>query len=190
MPAYRVQMGFPVDSALPRDVITLNPHFYGSDPEQLAGALATNLAAWAHTSTSQFHIKVYDATKAPPSYPLASRDQPGLQPATSAPREIALCLSYYGTYNRPRYRGRLFLPIHWITTAPGLRPTAAQQNIALDFATSVLTKALPAQTDWVVWSSVEKKSQGQVTNIWCDDEWDTMRSRGLKATARTLQTIG
>jgi hypothetical protein len=55
---------------------------------------------------------------------------------------------------------------------------------ALDFARKVLQVGMPSQTNWVVYSPTEKKSQGGVTDIWVDDEWDTVRSRGLKSTTR------
>ena len=115
--------------------------------------------------------------------------QTGTPPASGIPREIALCLSYYTTYNRPRYRGRLFLPAHWLTNIPQLRPLDSEMTKALGFATSVLQAGMPAQTNWVVWSTIEKKSMGGVNNIWCDDEWDTMRSRGLGPTKRTVGTL-
>ena len=28
-----------------------------------------------------------------------------------------------------------------------------------------------------------------VTNVWVDDEWDTIRSRGLKSTSRVTATV-
>ena len=59
----------------------------------------------------------------------------------------------------------------------------------LTFATQVLTKSLPANHNWVVWSQKLRKSQGGVSDVWCDDEWDTVRSRGLKATTRTTAKV-
>jgi hypothetical protein len=35
-----------------------------------------------------------------------------------------------------------------------------------------------------VYSTTEKKSQGAVSDAWVDDEWDTVRSRGLRASSR------
>jgi hypothetical protein len=184
MATYRASMAFPYDSSLPKDVISINPHFNGSDPDALAAALKANLIAYNPVADKPFTIKIYDAAKAPPSYPLAIAQQLGTPPASQNPREIALCLSYYTTYNRPRYRGRLFLPSSWFGTLSMVRPTTAIQDAVLNFATVVLKPAMPAQTNWVVWSTTEKKSMGGVTDVWCDDEWDTMRSRGLAPTSR------
>lgn len=182
-------MSFPYDSALPRDAITINPHFFGDNADALADALKTNLTGWPATSLLPATIKVYDAAKAPPSYPLAVATKTGTTPNTAHPRELCLCLSYYTTYNRPRYRGRLYLPAAWVGGSPGLRPTALQRDQVIEFATAVLTPNLPAAHNWVVWSNVERKSQGGVSNVWCDDEWDIMRSRGLRGTVRTEATV-
>lgn len=189
MTILRVQMGFPMDSALPEDVITVNPHFSSPDPAALLAALKANLIAWAPVGVKPFTLKAYDAEKAPPSYPLAIASQGGTPASGASPREIALCLSYYSTYNRPRYRGRLFLPYNLLSGgAPSLRPGTTQRNLVIDFAKLVLSKALPASTNWVVWSTVDRKAYG-VTDAWCDDEWDTVRSRGLAPTTRTTATI-
>jgi hypothetical protein len=182
-------MAFPYDSALPKDVVSINPHYNGSDPQQLANALKTNLQGYTPVGPHPFTIKVYDALAPPPSYPLATATQEGTAPSSQCPREIALCLSYFSTYNRPRFRGRLYLPVSWFTSVVNVRPSGAVITGALDFAPSVLTKALPSQTNWVVWSAVEKKSQGGVSDVWVDDEWDTIRSRGLSPTTRQTAKV-
>ena len=189
MATYRVAISFPYDSALPADVFTINPHFNGSDPDALAAAIATNLEAHQVGATHPWTIKVYDASKLPPSYPLATRSQTGTPPNSGVPREIALCLSYYTTYNRPRYRGRLFLPATWFTATVDKRPSDPLLQNVLDFGTQIFNTGMPAQTNWVVWSRVENKAMGGVTNLWCDDEWDTVRSRGMKPTKRLTATI-
>jgi hypothetical protein len=173
-----------MDSTLPKDQITVNPHFNGSDPEALAQALHDNLAAYTPTAGTQFSLKIYDAAKAPPSYPLAQRTHAGTVKTSSGPREIAMCLSYYTTYNRPRFRGRLYLPASWFGSTFNVRPAGGVITGVLGFATSVLKPNMPAQTNWIVWSELEQKDKGGVTDIWCDDEWDTVRSRGLVATTR------
>lgn len=189
MAVYTVQMQFPFDSALPKDVVQITPHFFGDNPQALVTALANNLKATTYVATHPFTIKAYDASAKPPSYPLAVATQTGTPQNSGIPREVALCLSYYTTYNRPRYRGRLFLPPTWFTAVANVRPSGAIQSAVIQFATDVLTKALPAQHNWCVWSDVEGKNMGQVTDVWCDDEWDTIRSRGLKATNRVTGKV-
>lgn len=183
MAVFRVQMKFPYDGALPRDEIVINPHYNGSDPQQLADALKANLIAYNPITTKPFTIKVYDAKKPPPSYPLATASQTGTAAGSDGPREVAICLSYYAQFNRPRFRGRLYLPASWFTAVLNVRPTGAVMTGVLGFASSVLTRTLPAGTFWTVYSPTAG-TDAQVTDIWCDDEWDTVRSRGLKGTTR------
>lgn len=183
----RVQMGFPSDSALPKDIITLNPHFNAGDATALLNSLKTNLNAWSGTAGKPFTLKAYDATKLPPSYPLATVSQTGSTPNSTAPREVALCLSYYANFNRPRFRGRLYLPGSWLTAAPNVRPADPTIATALTFK-DVVGKNLPSGAFWTVWSTVTR-TDAQVTNAWVDDEWDTIRSRGMVATKRVTGTV-
>lgn len=185
MTDFRVSMSFPSDGSLPKDAFSVNPHFNGTDPQGLAQALAHNLTLWNPTATIPVNIKVYDQGQPPPSFPIATAANPGSPPLSGCPREVALCLSYYSTYNRPRFRGRLYLPATWFTTNPEVKPTQGIMDQALQFGAEVLRKSLPSGTVWTVYSHVEKKSQGAVSDAWVDNEWDTVRSRGLKADARS-----
>lgn len=184
MAHYRVSIAFQLDSALPRDACAINPHYTGDNPSALADVLKANLLAAADIGpTFPFTIKVYDATKPPPNFPLYTTVNGTGFKGTGGPRELALCLSYYATVNRPRWRGRLYLPNAILGgTAPGLRPNATQMNKALSFR-SVLTTNLPEGAYLEVWSKADNNGH-QVTNFWVDDEWDIMRSRGLKGTTR------
>jgi len=118
----------------------------------------------------------------------------GTVATSNTPREIALCLSYYAGQNTKRYRGRLYIPHAWLTGAGGatpggatMRPTATHMAKAAEFAT-VLTPARLNGNNWCVASTVDKVGR-DVTNAWVDDEWDVIRSRGLRGTTRTLVTV-
>jgi len=188
MAIYRVQVAFQLDTAFPRDAMTINPHFFGDNPQALGDALKTNIKAIASVGPSMpFTIKVYDAQKPPPSYPLYTTTNGTGFVATTLPREVALCLSYYSTNNRPSYRGRLYIPVALVGGALGLRPTTTQQNNVLGWRTA-LGAGLPSAHNWVVYSPKLQQSNG-VSNVWVDDEWDTVRSRGLKPTTRVLATV-
>ena len=189
MAIYRAQISFQLDSLLPRDAVTINPHFFGDNPGGLANALKNNLISNANVAQAfPFHIKIYDATKAPPSFPLAEAQNGTGSPSTSVPRELALCLSYYSTWNRPSYRGRLYIPgVFCGAQAPTLRPTTTMMGKAMSFA-QTLSQNLPASHNWVVYSKKLGQSNG-VTNYWVDDEWDIVRSRGLRGTTRNVGTI-
>lgn len=181
---------FPHESSLPKDRMSITPHYGQVDnPQALADKLKVNLIAIGTISaTIPFTIKIYDAEKAPPSFPLAQAQQTGTTPTASTPREIALCLSYYSTYNRPRYRGRLYIPYAYITGSLGARPTPTQRDFVLNSWGGALARNLPPNMSLIVWSKRDAKAYG-VTNMWVDDEWDIQRSRGLRGTVRSQATV-
>lgn len=185
---FATKISFQLDSTLPRDAVVITPHFSGDDPQALADRLKANLIASGSVgATMPFTIKVYNEQAPPPSYPLATATNGTGSLASGFPREIALCLSYYSTWNRPSYRGRLYLPASFAGGTLSLRPTDTQIANVLSFK-SVLTTGLPAGTNWVVYSRKKDVAYG-VDNVWVDDEWDTVRSRGLKPTKRSAGTI-
>jgi hypothetical protein len=183
----KASIGFQYDSSLPRDVVTITPHYNCDDPAALADWLKSQLNSQPYIVGKPFTIKVYDAKKAPPSYPLATVTNPGTPPTSGLPREVAICLSFYGTWNRPTYRGRLYLPASWFTSVSQVRPTGAIVTAALNFA-DVLGKNMPSGMFWTVYSR-KKGTDAQVTDAWVDDEWDTVRSRGLRPTTRQTKTM-
>jgi hypothetical protein len=182
MASYRAQIAFAMDTTLPRDQVTINPTYRGSNPQALADAIKANINAHPLLgATLPYTIKIYDALKAPPSYPLATATNGTGSFPSGKPREVALCLSFYAEFNRPSLRGRLYIPGTFIGGTLGLRPTATQQDNCKQWATILTVNASIAQ--WTVFS---KKMQNDevVTNVWVDDEWDTVRSRGMKPTSR------
>jgi len=188
MATYRVQIGFQLDSTLPRDMVTINPHFNGDNPQALGDAIKNNLIGFAPLGpTMPFTVKVYDALKPPPSYPLYTVSNGTGAATTAKPREVAMCLSYYSTNNRPSYRGRLYIPAGLIPGGLALRPTQLQIDNVLSWKT-IFSANMPAQHNWVVYSKKLGQSNG-VNHVWCDDEWDTVRSRGLKSTMRTTGNV-
>jgi hypothetical protein len=118
----------------------------------------------------------------PPSAPVYTGGQAGTPPTSTCPREVALCLSYFGQWNRPTFRGRVYIPGSLLGSTVGAKPTGTQMTNAGSFATA-LGKNLPSGNYMVVWSR-KKASAAQVTDWWVDNEWDTIRSRGLKADNR------
>lgn len=185
---FRAQISFQYDTAFPRDAISINPHYNGDNAQALADVLKTNLLAVPKIgATTPFKVRVYDAEKAPPSYPLGQAENVASPKLTSSPREVALCLSYYATWNRPGFRGRVFIPSFWISGSLGLRPTNAQQ-LEVVAMKNIFKSGLPSGTIWEVWSPTLKQGSG-ISHVWCDDEWDTMRSRGMKSTSRILEPL-
>jgi len=188
MAIYRAQISFPVTSALPRDAITINPHFSGDNPQALADALKANLIANANvTVTTPFTVKVYDEQKAPPSYPLATATNGTGFGTANLPRELAMCLSYYSSPNTPRRRGRLYIPGHLLGVATfAVRPSASTITNTLAWR-MVVASGLPPNTNFGVWS-VKDAAFVTCNQFWVDDEWDIVRSRGLRGTTRQTAT--
>lgn len=139
-------------------------------------------------------IKYYAADGSVPNYPFDEQSFT-LSPAPSAldmPVEVSLCVSYANdTANsvaRARRRGRIYMS-GWQTgfNAAG-RPTGATVSaMAANFKTYV--DAVNVITDFtaVVYSRTNVTGYA-IERIWVDNEWDTMRSRGLRATTRTTVT--
>lgn len=185
---FLAKVAFQLDSTLPRDAVTINPHYFGDDAQALADRLKTNLIAVPEVATTTpFVVKIYNAQQPPPAYPLATATQGTGSVATGVMREAALCLSYYSTYNRPGFRGRLYIPAYFCGGSLGLRPTSTQMAKILGWG-NALGKGLPTGTNMVVYSRKQDKSYG-VDHTWVDDEWDVVRSRGLRATTRQLGTL-
>jgi len=193
----RLKCSWKMDSSFPRDRMVINPVFkadWAIDPEsglnpdsnELCQDLADGLSAW-DGSAAEIEVKSYDLEGTKPVYPngygVANLGGTG---SSGMPRETALCLSFYAGRNVPRRRGRLFLPGVFLTSAPGQRPTTAQMtNVG---ALSSLFEGIGGvNVDWCVWSTLDQEAF-PVTNWWVDDEWDTVRSRGLRATTRITGT--
>jgi len=188
MPVYRAQCSFLMDSAFPRDRFVITPHFNdtlpGSDPQGLCDDLADGLVAWSGR-TIETIVTMYDAQGTPPVFPVASAVRnPGATVASTCPREVALCLSFYAARNLPRQRGRLFIPAGLPSGfgGPTARPTIGQQNKVGDLV-PLLTGLGGTDVDWVVYSPTDNQPRS-VSNWWVDNEWDTIRSRGLRGDQR------
>lgn len=192
MTIVRAQCSVWHDSVLPRDAITINPHFEDTSGvlplQAFADALATYFDGLV-AGTCQTLVKLYDAQSDPPNEPLAFKQlNTGLSPAAGVARELAVCLSYYSTVNVKRRRGRLYIPLIWLTTQTvGLRPNSSQRSEVSEMGNG-LSAVGAAGWNWGLYSRADDAFR-VATNTWVDDEWDTVRSRGLKSTARTLGTV-
>lgn len=199
---FRAQIGWAVDSLLPKDQVTINPCFrhqtdlgslLGADWQQLADDLAASIQVVVGTPARQCTVKLYnliDPVPGTPHRPLASKIlATGVNQASQSPGELALALSYYGGANGPHERGRLYLPYYFInkaTTSLGNRPNSTDRTNAGAYV-PVFAALGGSNVDWIVWSRTNK-SATKVTNWYVDDEWDVVRSRGLRPSARTAGT--
>lgn len=160
----------------------------GTDFEQLGDDL---LALWlAEVDMTSAHnllrVKLYDMADTEPREPRYEETAAITATASTGPREVALCLSYYAGQNTPRRRGRIYLG-PFPNTDMAERPSAA-----LRAELGTLAQGLSAlggvNVQWVQYSPTTGDFSN-VTNYWIDDEWDTMRSRGLLGTTRTAGTV-
>ncbi len=194
MAVYRMQCAWQVGSAFPRDRMIINPvfedHGLGSDPDGLTADLANFLAGWA-AWTNELTVTCYRTEGDGPHYPEAQRtENVGNIPESLQPRELALCLSYYSEVNRPRFRGRIYLPLGALFTgsALGARPDNSLQTKLAGLA-SAFGGLGGVDVDWSVWSDRDQEAR-PVSHWWVDDEWDVQRRRGLRATGRLEADIG
>jgi hypothetical protein len=195
MPVWRLQCSFAADTALPRDRFVITPHFNDGgvlqDLDQLCGDLAAALHTWtAGSGTREIKVTAYDAQGTPPVLPQGEAIvNPDLAPVSGVFREAALCLSFYGNVNQPRSRGRVYIPAP-LFLAPGasipVRPTAPQMAKVGALA-PIFENLGGAGVDWSIFSRADNAIRS-VKNWWVDNEWDVMRSRGMRGTDRLTGT--
>jgi len=190
MPIYKLQCAWSLDSVNPRDRMVITPHFHTLNPipelDTLCNDMLTGLQSIQSTA-GELSVKAYDAQSAPPNYPEGEAIvNKGLSNATTRPRELAVCLSFYGERNVPRQRGRLYIPT-WLCQASTttLRPTTPLP--AMQSLVNLFTGLGGVDVDWCVYSR-RNNTHHSVTNWWYDNEWDVMRSRGLVGTTRVTGT--
>lgn len=200
----RMKCAFQFHDSDPKNVAVVNPTFrhqtwqLGEDPLPAdAQALVEELAdkfAFMPGATGPFTVKAYDIEKPKPNFPLATAVRnPVAAPKTiTVVPEAAVVLSFFADVNQPRHRGRLYLPA-WLLGASsgdmgreipaGLRTAASQ--LAGYFASTG-----GGNVDWGVWSEVDRAFH-KATNCFISYAWGTVRSRGLKESARqTFTTTG
>lgn len=194
MPVWRLQTSIGADSPDARDRFVITPHLddagVGTDPDQLAQDWIDQLQQWYAGPARQWECTVYDAQGTPPVFPQGHAiANVGAFPASSCPREVAVCLSFYAERNLPRQRGRLYIPFELMQQSQSIgvpRPTTPCQTLVGNLA-GRLAGLGGLDVDWVVYSRVDDEARS-VTNWYVDNEWDTMRSRGLRPTERVAGT--
>jgi hypothetical protein len=192
MAARRFQVSTVVDTALARDRMVNVLYFEDigtSDQDGLCSDLAdiySNLL-WGGQNP-EVSVKSYDVGAAP-NFPVGeSTKNVGTIVHTACPREVALCLSFYAEQNIPRKRGRIYVPAGALGGSVALRPTTAQMNILLAMGQAFADLGGP-DVSWNVHSQRSGEDH-EVSNIWVDDEWDTQRRRGFRATTRLTAATG
>jgi hypothetical protein len=180
---------------LPEDDAVNTFHYQVDGP--LSFGIVTNAVADAYVSNlngilggiNRVRVVAYDLADAEPREP-QNEQLRTMTSATPAPREVALCLSYFADRNLPRQRGRVYIgPFSngGPNGATGDRPQVTLQNLLLDFGDDLAGSAGAGPT-WGVYSPTDGVIR-EITDTWVDNEWDTMRSRGQKGTSRVMRSV-
>lgn len=187
------------DTPFPRDrivntlhfnhtALTLAPTDYDSLANDLIGIWEGN---WVDAGQPpEIKVSLYNLDDPKPRAPVSVQiAHPASSPASQCPREVALCLSFYHDFNRPRNRGRIYLcPAARGLSALPAKPADALCNQALAMATAFAALG-GSNVKWCVFSRMDNQHK-PVTHAYVDNEWDTVRSRGLRATSRVAATTG
>jgi len=183
-----------LDSTNPTDGLQITPTFNAplgvGDWESLGDDLLDAWNPWMGVDVqgTQQRVVLYDIQGAKPNYPKYQATRfPDIAKPSPNNRDIALCLTGYNEHNRPRYRGRLYIP----TCITGHSVTASvasgQMRTKIADLVPIFTNLGGPDIDWGVYSRKDSQFR-KYTHWYIDDSWDTQRRRGRKSTARTSGT--
>jgi hypothetical protein len=195
----RFQVIMKSDTLLPRDnaVNTLYyevnfPDTHGGVMDDIALCYTANLLTYINAGFTGLEIKAYDDGPGPPK---EVRSYAAQFSGGGGPTEVALCLSYSAVDNAAgakRYRGRIYLPIVQL----GLRPNDALINGLLAFGGALGVVGNLGNTTWMMRSATGTGTAlnpvpvyRKIESISVDNEWDTQRRRGMRATVRSRQDV-
>lgn len=214
MSVIRVQVSLPAASSIPNDMAINTWHFFTSgDVGDAANQALSDLQAF-YTAVDGFfssdmdtsgEMKIYDLSENPPRAPIAT-DVFAITPDTgnNLPPEVAICLSYaaaaVSSTNAARRRGRIYLgPLSAdVMTNSGGTVVVAEsvRNAIAAAADALMGDAADPGASWCVFSPTaagpEPWSSGDlivgtslVNHGFVDNAFDTIRSRGTAASARS-----
>jgi hypothetical protein len=195
MPAtYKFVLSTWLDSSEPTDALQITPVFHHKTISPDLGQMANDLLdGWdtylgADVRGTQQRCTIYDVQGARPNYPKEQVQRfTDTVRASTQNRDIAVCLSFYADDNRPRQRGRLYIPLCLTGMSPAGPNVSASIRTKIGALVPLLEGLGGPDWDWGVWSTVGLSFK-KATHWWVDDAWDTQRRRGKRATARTLGT--
>lgn len=186
-------------SPFPSDVVTNTLHFEDrgatTNPTTLANDLWALYAAqtqWMR-GLNELEVRFYNLEDAEPRPIKASKKGTIAGGAGSAPRELCLCLSFHGGRSLPRERGRIYLGPLTGSAAGGARPSQTVRDAAIALADG-LANLGGIDVSWNVYSPTKRSLGASIDDsftpvkyAWCDDEFDIIRSRGMKPTTRSAK---
>lgn len=211
---WRAQAVFQLASALPEDRVVNTFHFVANQDSTVSGGTIEEIAAELGGRLGQFYegnqtngdsvsnymsnaitsakVRVYDLSTPDPRE-VATAAITGFTPSTSSgrlPNEVALCGTMYSERNLPRRRGRIYIGPFATNALATDSPSDARPAAGLVTAISqglarLASEGVGDRVDLAVLSPTDGVAR-RVTHAWCDNAWDTVRSRGIKSSSRVL----
>lgn len=185
MPLGRFQVSYGPPGSAVRDRMSNTLYFdigFDGNPidwQDLANDLAQIYDDTAYCNGFNIQVRAYDMADAEPRPEKAYSERVASGAPLGGARQVALCLSYYNERNLPRRRGRIYTG-PWPASA-GL--ASADQMAQVMSLGQAFTNLGGINVDWQVYSPTEGQAR-KVTDYWCDNSWDIVRSRKIPATAR------
>jgi hypothetical protein len=197
MPRYRALVSTYKSTEMAIDKITNTLYFndtgLGTDAQGLAEDIAEVFATYRSLPAgwNRVNCRLYDMAEPMPREIQGEADHiPTVNGSEAGPREVALCLSYFAERNLPRNRGRIYVG-PWTNGQMTERPAASTGTDPLTVLSNLRTLLANIggiDVEWCVYSPTTpgpiSDQFKKVTGGWQDNEWDTQRSRGLRATNR------
>lgn len=194
MPRYRALVSTYKSTEMAEDRVTNSLYFDDTGVTTGADGLAEDIATVFATfrqlppGFDRVNCRMYDMGEPAPREIQGefTHTSPTVSSSPGAPREVALCLSFFSERNLPRNRGRIYIG-PWSVTHMNERPSAGPIG-SLEQLKTDLANIGGTDVEWCVFSPTtgpaSPDSFKKVSAGWVDNEWDTQRSRGLRATAR------
>ncbi len=166
--------------------------FYNSAPTSTS---ANPICNWISTlmdrGANKSTVKIYDLSQPAPRVPTIYQFQLGAASSsdTGLPTEVAMCLSLKTATLTRRGRGRVFIgPLVQpavVFDPPNIHPNGGLLN-SLRYSGADLRNAVNPSAGMPAWSVYSRLANVMhtVTEVWVDNEFDTQRRRGHRATQR------
>lgn len=199
MALYRCQIILNMDDGLAENAATNTLYFDADTEDDLVDVQAAVQDFYVFVDgfmsslidTGNVRTEYYRLSDPSPRQPVFEGQITGMVGTTTAsPTELAIVLSYQGErvsgLPQARRRGRIFLgPLSGGNVD---RPSASQVSVLRGAAINLLD-ASNAATGWTWAQYSPTNGIGiDVNNGWVDNEWDTQRRRGRRATERNAWT--
>lgn len=194
MALYRALVSWKRTTDIPRDAFTNTLYFNATgitpiDPVDLQEIAQDIAQVYSDANIFQgvrINVRMYDMADQTPRPILAEANVDRAGTYWTGDPEVALCLSYYGERNLPRSRGRIYLG-GFNAASITSRPAPAIMNAVLNLGKG-LAEIGGENVSWRVYSPTNNTDE-HIRHIWVNDEWDVVRSRGLRESTRVTADV-